>query len=160
MKRFVWRLQRVLDIKAKQEQKKRAELLEITEKLAHAQGQLLAQQRRLFNIALTIMQNPPRKRLEQQEFFLKYSVASDGQIKKLKDQISKLESEQREKIAEVVKARQFREGLQRLRAEAKKRFINEQEKLEQKELDESATMSFARYSILYENRESIIEDRD
>jgi len=144
MKRFVWRLQRVLDIKAKQEQKKRAELLEITEKLAQARGQLLTQQRILRNIALAIAQDPPAKRLGQQEFFLKYSASNDEQIKKLKDQISKLEIQQRAKIAEVIKARQFKEGLERLRAEAKKRFIKEQEKLEQKELDEGATVSFAR----------------
>jgi len=144
MKRFVWRLQRVLDIKAKQEQKKRAELLEITEKLARARGQLLTQQRILRNIALAIAQDLPQKRLSEQEFFLKYSAASDEQIKKLKDQISKLETQQRTKIVEVVKARQFKEGLERLRAEAKKQFIKEQEKLEQKELDEGATVSFAR----------------
>ncbi|MFB0524969.1 MAG: hypothetical protein ACETVZ_05470 [Phycisphaerae bacterium] len=167
MKRFVWRLQHVLDIKAKQEQKKRAELLEITEKLAQARGQLLIQQRILQNIALGIAQNLPRKRLGEQEFFLKYSAASDEQIKKLKDQISKLELQQNRKIAEVVKARRFKEGLERLRAEAKKQFIKEQEKLEQKELDEAATVSFARhsildagYSLLDENRESRIEDRD
>ncbi|MFQ6034244.1 MAG: hypothetical protein ACE5NM_00145 [Sedimentisphaerales bacterium] len=147
MKRFVWRLQHVLDIKAKQEQKIRAELLEITEKLAQTQGQLLTQRRILHNIALTIAQNLPRKRLGQQEFFLKYSAESREQIKMLKDQISKLESEQRKKIAEVVKARQFKEGLQSLRAEAKKRFITEQEKLEQKELDEAATVSFARNKV-------------
>jgi len=144
MKRFVWRLQRVLDIKAKQEQKKRAELLEITEKLAQARGQLLAQQSILRNIALTIVQNSPAKRLNEQEFFLKYSAESTEQIKKLKDQISKLEIQQRAKIVEVIKARRFKEGLERLRAEAKKRFIKEQEKLEQKELDEGATVSFAR----------------
>lgn len=144
MKRFTWRLQHVLDIKAKQEQTKREELLKITEKLAQTRGQLLTRQRILQNIALGIAEKKPQKRLGEQEFFLKYSAASDDQIKKLKDGINELETQQKKKIADVVKARQFKEGLEKLQAEAKKRFIKEQEKLEQKELDEGATVSFAR----------------
>ena len=75
---------------------------------------------------------------------MRYSVASNEQIKKLKDKVSELESQQREKIAELLKVKRFKEGLERLRAEAKIQFIREQEKLEQKELDEGATVSFVR----------------
>jgi flagellar export protein FliJ len=147
MKRFNWRLQRVLDIKTRQEQTKREELLKITEKLAQRRGQLLTRQRILRDIALDIAGKIPEKRLSEQEFFLKYSAASDEQIKKLKDEINGLEIQQSRKIAEVIKIRQFKEGLERLRAEAKKRFIEEQEKFEQKELDEGATMVFTRKRI-------------
>ena len=149
MKRFKWRLQRVLDIKARQEQTKREELLKITEKLAQTRGQLLIQQRILQNIALDIARKKPKKRLGEQEFFLKYSAASDEQIKNLKDGVSELETQQRKKIAEVIKARQFKEGLERLRDKAKKRFMTEQEKLEQKKMDEGATVSFARKRIVH-----------
>jgi flagellar biosynthesis chaperone FliJ len=86
----------------------------------------------------------PTKRLGEQEFFLRYSVTSNEEIKKLKDKVSELESQQREKIAEVLKIRRFKEGLERLQTEAKIQFIKEQEKLEQKELDEGATVSFVR----------------
>jgi flagellar biosynthesis chaperone FliJ len=86
----------------------------------------------------------PKNRLGKQEFFLRYSVASNKQIKKLKDKVSELESQQREKIAELLKVRRFKEGLERLQAEAKIQFIKEQEKIEQKELDEGATVSFVR----------------
>ena len=55
-----------------------------------------------------------------------------------------MNSAQKQKIAEVLKVRRFKEGLEKLRAEAKTRFIKEQEKLEQRELDESATVGFAR----------------
>jgi len=149
MKRFVWRLQRVLEIKAKQEQAKRAELFQLTERLAQTRGKLLTQQRILKDIILSIASKKPQRRLSEQEFFLKYSAASDEVIAKLKNEISGLETQQKQKIAEVVKARQFREGLERLRAEAKKRFLKVQEKLEQKELDESATVSFARKDIVH-----------
>jgi flagellar biosynthesis chaperone FliJ len=75
---------------------------------------------------------------------LKHSKVSDEQIKMLEGRVAELESQQREKIAEVLSVRRFREGLEKLRAEAKRRFMEKQEKLEQKELDEVVSISFAR----------------
>jgi len=144
MKRFVWRLQRILDIKTKEEQTKKKELLELTEKLAQTRGELLIQKKILQDIISDIAAKKPRKRLGEQEFFLKYSTASNERIKKLKNKVGQFESLQREKIAEVLKVKRFKEGLEKLRAEAKRQFIMEQEKLEQKESDETATISFAR----------------
>jgi flagellar export protein FliJ len=144
MKRFVWRLQRVLDIKKKEEQKTRAELFELTERLAQARGELLARQKMLESIIEELAERNPKRRLGEQEFFLRYSTASDERIKRLRKNVNKLEAQQREKIAEVLKVRRFKEGLEKLRIEAKKQFIKEQEKLEQKELDEGATISFVR----------------
>ncbi|KPL25229.1 MAG: hypothetical protein AMJ75_01455 [Phycisphaerae bacterium SM1_79] len=144
MKRFVWRLQRVLDIKTKKEQKVRAELLELTETLAETRGVLLMQQNILNNIIAGLAGENPKTRLSKQEFFLKYSGTSDERIEKLKEKISVLESQQKEKIAELSEVRRFKEGLEKLRDEAKTQFIKEQEKLEQKELDEIATVSFTR----------------
>jgi flagellar FliJ protein len=144
MKRFVWRLQRVLDVKAKQEQIKRAELFEITEKLAETRRILLRRQRILRRIIAEIAENEPQQRLGQQEFFLKYSATTDEQIRKLKNSISELELRQTKKMTELIHVRRFKESLENLRAEVKRRFIEEQEKLEQKVLDEAATMSFVR----------------
>jgi flagellar biosynthesis chaperone FliJ len=144
MKRFVWRLQRVLDIRKKEEQKARAELLELTERLAQTRGELLMQQKMLEDIINALAGENPKKRLGKQEFFLKFSATSNEQIKKLEDKVNELELQQRDKIVEVLKLRRFKEGLERLRTEAKMRFIKEQEKLEQKQLDEGATVSFVR----------------
>jgi len=144
MKRFVWRLQRVLDVKAKQEQIKRAELFKITEKLAETRRTLLRRQRILRRIIAEIAENQPQQRLGQQEFFLKYSTATDEQIRRLKDSISELECRQKKKMTELINVRRFKESLEKLRAEVKRRFIKEQEKLEQKVLDEGATVSFVR----------------
>ena len=142
MKRFVWRLQRVLDVKAKEEQRKRIELLKLTEKLAETQGELLIRKRILEDVIADITRKKPGERLGEQEFFLKYSATNDELIKKLENRVSKLESQQREKIIEVLRIRRFKEGLEKLRDEAKRQFIKEQEKLEQKELDERAGISF------------------
>jgi len=144
MRRFAWRLQRVLDIKRKAEQIKRAELLELTGKLAQARGELLTQKGILEDIISEIAGKKPKRRLGQQEFFLKWAATNDELIKKLKGKERRLQSEQRGKIVEVLKLKRFNEGLERLREKAKMQFIKEQEKLEQKELDEGATISFAR----------------
>jgi flagellar FliJ protein len=146
MKRFIWRLQRVLEIKKKEEQKTRAELFGLTERLAQTRGELLVRQKMLESIIEGLTEGDPKKRLGEQEFFLRYSNTSDEQIRKLKNKINDLESQQRDKIAEVLKIRRFKEGLEKLRVEAKIQFIKEQEKLEQKELNEVATISFARKS--------------
>ncbi len=72
MKRFVWRLQRVLDIRKKEEQKARAELLELTEKLAETQCELLSRRKMLEDIINALTGENPKKRLGRQEFFLKF----------------------------------------------------------------------------------------
>jgi flagellar biosynthesis chaperone FliJ len=134
----------VLDIKAKQEVIKTQELFALTEKLAQARGELLAQQRILRDILESIANEKPKNRLNKQEFFLRHSAATDERIKQLRAKADELEAKQRDKIAEVLKIRRFKESLERLREQAKKRYIEEQEKLEQKQLDETATLSFAR----------------
>jgi flagellar biosynthesis chaperone FliJ len=144
MKRFEWRLQRVLDIRAKQEQVKKGELIEVTERLTRARGELLAQKRILKDIIDSLGSRDPKQRLGEQEFFLKYSTTNREKIKELESTVSQLESEQARKIVEVLKIRRFRQGLEKLRAEAEKRYITEQEKLEQKDSDERATLGFAR----------------
>ena len=144
MKRFVWRLQRVLDIRTKEEQKARAELLKLTGKLAETRSELLTWRKMLEEIINGLSVGNPKKRLGRQEFFLRYSAASDEQIKKLENMVTELESKQREKIAEVLKLKRFKEGLEKLRVEAKIQFINEQEKLDQQQLDEGATVLFVR----------------
>jgi flagellar export protein FliJ len=150
MKRFVWRLQRILDIEAKKEQKVRSELLELTENLAETRGLLLTQQMILKDIMARLAQENPKNRLGRQEFFLRFSGTIDERIEKLKEKMRTLEYRQKEKIAELLKVRRFKEGLERLRKDAKTKFIKEQEKIEQKELDEMASVSFARNMILAE----------
>jgi len=144
MKKFVWRLQRVLDIKKKEEQAKRTELFQLTERLAQTRGKLLRQQQILREIIRNIAERRADERLSEQEFLLRHSTTNDDQIKRLKNELSVLESKQKQKIAEVLKIRQFKKGLEKLQATAKKEFIKEQEKLEQKDLDEGATVTYAR----------------
>ncbi len=160
MRRFAWRLQRVLDIKAKQEQIKTQELFVITDKLTQTRSNLLAQQQILRDILESIANENPKERLGKQEFFLRNSAATDELIKKLKASICELEIKQKEKIAEVLKLRRFKESLERLREQAQRKYIEAQEKLEQKQLDETATLSFTRERHSIEQETNLKQESD
>jgi flagellar biosynthesis chaperone FliJ len=144
MKRFVWRLQKVLDIKGKEEQLKRTELFQLTEQLAAKRGELLLRERVMEDLMADIKNQGAPQRLNSQEFFLRHAATDDRLIRALQEQIAALEVRQKEKIAEVLAVRRFREGLEKLRAQAQEEYVREQEKLEQKELDEQTTIVFAR----------------
>ncbi|MDI9430208.1 MAG: flagellar FliJ family protein [Sedimentisphaerales bacterium] len=144
MKRFEWRLQKVLDVKTKEEQFKRMELVRLTEALAIKRSELLMRRRILQEIAAQIARDRSRGRLEAQEFFLRNADADDRIIRTLRAEVEKLDTQRTQKTAEVLAAKRFREGLEKLRTEAKARFIEEQEKIEQKEMDDRTTVAFAR----------------
>jgi flagellar export protein FliJ len=144
MKRFVWRLQKVLDVRTKEEQLKRTELFQLAEHLAAKRGELLMRQRILQDLMAEVQNCEPPARLNTQEFFLRHAAADDEQIRRLREEIAALEVRYKEKMAEVLAVRRFKEGLEKLREQAKEEYIREQEKLEQKELDERTIVAFAR----------------
>lgn len=144
MRKFVWRLERVLEIRKMQEQKARSDLIVLTEKLAVARGELLVQKKILENIIRALAGLGNRRRLAEQEFFMTNSAASDEKIKRLEEKVKELEFRQKQKISEVLKLRIAKEGMEKLRAQAKEEYIKEQEKIEQTELDEEARVLFVR----------------
>lgn len=144
MKRFQWRLQRVLDVKTKEEQIKRIELVRLTEELTARRGELLLRQRILQNLLADIRRDRSPDRLNAQAFFLRRVAVDDEQIRKLKEEIAALEVRQKQKMAEVLAVRRFKEGLEKLRAQAEQEYIYEAEKTEQKESDERTSIAFAR----------------
>jgi flagellar biosynthesis chaperone FliJ len=152
MKRFVWRLQKVLDVKSKQEQLKQNELFQIVEQLAAERGELLLRRRILQNLVTQIKGHGSPERMNAQEFFLRHVAADDEQIRRLREEIAALEVRHREKTAEVLAIRRFKEGLERLREQAKEEYMREQERTEQKESDERTAIAFVR-------SEGDIEDR-
>ena len=144
MKKFVWRLQRVLEIRIMQEQKARVELFALTQKLAATRGELIIQRKILENLINDLSSKSASERLAEQELFMKNSASSNEKIKQLVKKVQELETQQKQKIAEIVKLRQAKEGMEKLRAEAQEEYIKVQEKLEQKQMDEEASIMFVR----------------
>ena len=144
MRRFVWRLQKVLDVRTKQEQIKRMELFRLTEELAARRSELLMRQKVLQDLISGVGRERSPRRMTAQEFVLTHARTNDEEIRRLKTAIVELEVRQKEKTAEVLTLRRSKEGLERLRAEAEREFIRESERLEQKELDDRTNAAFAR----------------
>ncbi len=151
MKRFVWRLQKVLDVKTKEEQLRRTELFQIVEQLAVQRGELLLRQQILQDLMAEIQEQRSGQRLNAQEFFLRQAATDDAEMRRLQDEIAALEIRHKEKTAEVLAVRRFKEGLEKLRVQAREEYMREQERLEQKELDERTTIAFARHGSGAEN---------
>ena len=119
-------------------------MLKLTEKLTAVRSELLTQKRILYDIINDLVREKPKRRLGRQELFLRSSETNDKLIEKLENRVRELESQQKELIAEVLKVKRFKEGLEKLRAEAKREFIESEERLEQKESDERTTVGFTR----------------
>ena len=144
MKKFVWRLQRLLDIKMKQEESMRAELVAITEQAVSLRGQIMMQKTILRRMLTEMEQKEGSQRLAEQEFFFKYAHISDERIKKLEGQLAEVEKLRRKKIKELMEIRKYRKALEKLRESAKAEYLIEQNAYEQKDLDEKTSMSIAR----------------
>ncbi len=144
MKKFVWRLQRLLDIRIKQEESIRAELVAMTEQAVSLRGRIMMQKTILRRMLAEMEQKEGSQRLAEQEFFFKYAHISDERIKKLEEQLAEVEILRREKIKELMVIRKYRKGLEKLREKAKAEYLIEQNAYEQKDLDEKTSMSIAR----------------
>ncbi len=141
--RFVWRLQRVLDLKEKVEKVQEAALLRLTEELATTRMLYLHEKRQLNQTMMAIGRSSPGTRLPQQQFSLKYAAYDNERLRQQSLTLQQMEVQQKEKIAELVELKRAREGMQKMRAEAKRGFETEQEKRQQKESDDLANSAFA-----------------
>ncbi len=144
MKRFEWRLQRVLDIKGKAEQLKRGELLQLGEQLAEAHALLRAQERLLQVTLERVVHLDVSVRMHEQALALKQSAYNDQRIQRWRAKITQLESQREAKKAEVLALRREREGLERLRTQALAEYTVEYDREVQKETDDRVSTRFAR----------------
>lgn len=140
--RFVWRLQRVLDLKETVEKVQEAALLRLAEKLATGRMLYLQEKRQLDQTMMAIGRSSPGTRLLQQQFSLKYAAYDNERLRQQSLTLQQMEVQQKEKVAELVELKRAREGMQKMRAEAKRKFETEEEKRQQKESDDLANSAF------------------
>jgi flagellar export protein FliJ len=144
VKKFVWRLQRLLDIKIKHENSIRAELVAVTERAVAVRSLIMVQKAALRQQLNELAEKIAKERLNEQEFFFKYVHVLDEKIKRLEMNLEELERLRQEKVKEILKVRKFRKGLEKLRQKARTEFRKEQNRYEQNKLDERTTVSYAR----------------
>jgi flagellar export protein FliJ len=144
MKKFKWRLQRLFDLKVKQENVMRTELVSITEQAVALRGRIMLRKTALRQMLAKLAKKDAKKRLKEQQLVLKYIHVTDKEIEELGMKLTELEKLRRDKIKQIMKIRKLRKGLEKLRADARAEFIKELEKFEQNELDDNTTITFAR----------------
>jgi flagellar export protein FliJ len=144
VKKFKWRLQRLFDLKVKQEDVMRTELVSITEQAVALRGRIMLRKTALRQMLAKLKKKDAKKRMQEQQLVLKYIHVTDKEIEALGMKLIELEKLRREKIKQIMKIRKLRKGLEKLRDNAKADFIKELEKFEQNELDDNTTITFAR----------------
>ena len=137
MRKFKWRLQRILELKRKEKNLKKNELLKVTEKLVSKQSELLVEKLKLKRMADEIGKKDASTRIEEQQLFMKYVHSSNELISGIKGEIEKLEQIKKEKISKFQEIQKSKESLEKLREKARERFLKEQAKQQQKQIDEN-----------------------
>ena len=144
MRRFEWRLQKLLDLKNKQEEALRAELIAVTEQAVGLRGQILMERALLRQRLAETERMPAAERMARQEFVLQYSQVTETTIREMDRKLELLELLRHNKIQEILTVRKFRKGLEKLRARAQEEFELDQQRQDQKQTDDRNTIGFAR----------------
>ncbi|MGC9453841.1 MAG: hypothetical protein ACP5HU_03165 [Phycisphaerae bacterium] len=144
MKRFHWRLQRVLDVTVQREKALRAELFALSRRIVRLRQEIIRRRADLRSVLADLGGRPPAERMARQEVFMRCAEAVEREIARLDRDARELESRRSERTQTFLRLRSSRQTLERMREEAYRQHMREQLKMEQKQFDESAQISFAR----------------
>ena len=144
MKRFKWKLQRVLDIKTQHEQAIRNDLFALAQTIAGVREEILKRRTILRTLLEELGKRRPGDRLPDQMIFMQFSRVEERQIERLGARLKELEAQRAEKQEQFLAVRSMCKVLKRLRAEARQQHMQEVGKREQMAFDESAHIAFAR----------------
>jgi flagellar export protein FliJ len=144
MKKFTWRLQRLLDVRQKQEDALRAELIGLVEQSAALRGRILMEKAMLRSRLSELRQTASESRLRRQQDFMACVSVVDARIASLQSDLNKLEQKRKEKTEAIMAVRKFRKSLERLKAQALNDYDRALNSEEQKNQDERSNAAFAR----------------
>lgn len=148
MKKFIWPLQRLLDVKKKQEDATQTELVALLEQSTAIRGRIMMQKILIRNLLRNLQNVNPEQRLEQQNMFMQHIHIEDMKIDELNKELKSIEIKRREKMEQRMSLRKFRKGLERLRDKALSEYHLHMNREEQKLLDESTHITFSRKHLL------------
>lgn len=144
MKKHVWRLQRVLDVRIKQEEARKAELLEVTQRLLAARQAVIVKQAAMRAMLTELTHKDARTRMQEQPLVLRHMAFSEQELQKLRARVVEIETERKKKSEELMEARKARKAMEKLQDRAKAEYVKMANAAEQKDMDELAGTSFVR----------------
>jgi len=144
VKRFKWKLQRVLDIQTQHERALRSELFTLAQAMARVREQILERRTVLRTLLEELGGRRLDDRLPEQTVFMEFAAVAERQIDRLRARLRDLESERAAKQRRFLEVRAMCKTLKRLREEARSAYMRDVAKREQMAFDESAHTAFAR----------------
>lgn len=144
MQKFVWPMQRLLDVKGKLENALKAELMTLSEQCAALRSRIMMEKIMLRNLLNELADLPPEQRMLRQPEFMQYVHVKDNVLKLLADRLQDVERKRQQKMQELLSLRKFRKGLERLRERALLEYRRQLQQLEQKVSDENTCTVLAR----------------
>ncbi|OHB56488.1 MAG: hypothetical protein A2Y07_09185 [Planctomycetes bacterium GWF2_50_10] len=151
MKKFNWRLQRILELKEKQEHLARTELMEITEKIIAIRHAILLRQTNLRQSLAEFGRIEVAQRLPSHELMMRSAKYVGEQISLLRKKMTEFEEVKKQKMEKMLELRKFRKNLEKLRQAAYLQYQEDVKKAQLSELDEIAAIATARQLIAVES---------
>ena len=137
-------MQRVLDVRVKQEEAKKAELLTVTQRLVAAKQAVIVKQAQMRSVLLTLARKDAKTRMTEQPMVVKHMAFSEEELKMLRRNVDEIEVQRRKKAEEMMVARKARRAMEKLQEKAKAEYVKMADAVEQKELDEFSGVRFVR----------------
>lgn len=147
MARFVWRLQRVLDVRNKEEQSMRSSLMGLSERMVLLRQEIMVIRARIHTSLETLGNKSVADRLMGQQIFMKYSEYSENEIGLLKAELYEVDLQRKKKMDEILEKRKSIKALEKLRAKSKESFMIESSHIEQNEIDEFTNHRYGRAAV-------------
>lgn len=144
MQKFAWPLQRLLDVKTKQENAMRSELMTLTEQSAALRSRIMMERIVFRGLLDEVSRTEPARRIAAQAEFMQHVHVRDAQLKTLTAELEAAERKRQEKMQELLALRKSRKGLERLRAKAVEEYRAAVSRQEQHDLDENTCTVYAR----------------
>jgi len=144
MKKFTWPLQRLLDVTAQRETAARAAVFALAHAMVVLRGNIAMLVSRRRAVLDELAGGDLQQRMARQEFIMAAADTLTGQAKAADTELAQLATRRKAKMAELMQLRARRKLLETLRERALTQWRLEQNRQEQTQLDESASIAFAR----------------
>jgi len=148
MKRFVWPLQRYLDVVRQREGALRAEVLAAARQVAAQKRAIRRRAEALAAMLNGISVRPAGQRLPDQQLVMRCFAAERRAMAALEAELSRLEAWRQELLARLRDIRARRETLEKLRQETFADYLRQASADEQKQHDETSRIAFVRNAAL------------
>jgi hypothetical protein len=144
MKRFVWSLQRYLDVVRQREKVLRAEVLAAARRVAAQRRAIIRRREALAAMLGGISAEPTEARLPDQQLVMGCSAVERRAMEAMEAELSRLEARRQELLARLRDIRARRETLEKLRETALADYLRQAAAAEQKQHDEISRIAFVR----------------